>query len=84
MTLLANILAVALSGLMVEDDAAIQHMATLRPRFTPNMKELAGTDIPFNSDKPGNWQGGSTLDPSYQAMSNLTRGTELLPWADDE
>jgi hypothetical protein len=84
MTLLANILAVALSGLMVEDGAAIRHVATLRPLFTPDMKELAGTDIPFNSDKPGNSQGGSTLDPSYQAMSNLTRGTELLPWADDE
>lgn len=84
MTLLANILAVALSGVMFEDMTVIGQMNSLLPLHAPFMKNITRIDIPFNADNVGTSQGGSTADPFYQIMSNLTAATQLPPWVDND
>jgi hypothetical protein len=77
MALLANMLAVALSGLFFESSVQNQ----INQSFTlPNLlhfNALNGSAPPFIQDPSGN------LEPYYIAVSNLTAHTPMPPWTDD-
>ncbi|WPH03912.1 Hypothetical protein R9X50_00679500 [Acrodontium crateriforme] len=81
-SLLANVLTVALSSLFYEDTVSVRSPLVLSTPYLPRFKELNGTGLPFNADVPGNWQGGTTFDQFYREMSYLTANTSLPPWTD--
>ncbi|KAF7185679.1 hypothetical protein HII31_13020 [Pseudocercospora fuligena] len=84
MVLLANILAVALSGLMYEGTQMVQQSATISRQLTPIYRSVNGSGLPFNTYSAHNWQGGTTSTPFYLMMSNLTAHTPIPAWTDDD
>ncbi|SMQ53352.1 unnamed protein product [Zymoseptoria tritici ST99CH_3D7] len=82
MVISANVLAVAMGGLMNEGTKSISTSANFSLAKAPRIRLLNGTGLPFNTDVAANWQGGTTSDPFYREMSNLTAGTPLPPWTD--
>ncbi|KXT03417.1 hypothetical protein AC578_1570 [Pseudocercospora eumusae] len=84
MVLLANILAVALSGLMYEGTEVLDKRTILPALRRPSLLQLNGTGPPFNINLDFNWDGQTTGEPFYRLMSNLTAGTPFPPWADVE
>ena len=85
MVLLANVLSVALSGLMYEGEEMISSEATFTALKTARFRALNGTGLPFNANGVAQTdQGGVTNDPFYRMMSNLTADTPLAPWTDDQ
>ncbi|KAF2170915.1 hypothetical protein M409DRAFT_63940 [Zasmidium cellare ATCC 36951] len=82
MVLAANVLAVALGGLMNEATRSIVTSSTFTPVRDAKFKELNGTGLPFNSKTSNTFQGGTTSDQFYRDMSNLTANTPLPPWTD--
>ncbi|SMY26982.1 unnamed protein product [Zymoseptoria tritici ST99CH_1A5] len=84
MVLLANVLAVALSGLMHEGSANVTTSGDLLTTKAPMFRLLNGTGLPFNTDEAHNSQGGTTSEPFYREMSNLTAGTPMPSWTTDQ
>lgn len=84
MVLLANVLAVALGGLMYEDTASIITAAQVSQSLSPRFRNLDGTGTPFNGKQEINSQGGTTAEPFYREMSNLTANTPLPAWVDNQ
>ena len=80
--ILAQALAVALSGMFYEDTVPFSHSVNLTTAYAPRIRSLNGTGLPFNADAPGNWQGGTTMDQFYREMSNVTVSTPLPPFID--
>ncbi|KAM3417463.1 hypothetical protein BST61_g5708 [Cercospora zeina] len=84
MVLSANVLSIALSGLMYEDAKGVSEDVKLGVPRTSAFVNLNGLGLPFNTLLEGNWQGGTTSDQFYRLMSNLTADTPLPPWLDEE
>jgi hypothetical protein len=77
MTLLANVLSVALSGLFTESSVLIPQYAEL----------TASHQFPLNGTSLGNGsisRNRPSYDSYYVASSNLTAGTPLPPWTDGQ
>lgn len=83
MVLAANILAVALSGLMSEEIRNITTWSTFVPARGSKFVQLNGTGSPFNTKDLNFIQGGTTSDQFYRDMSNLTADTPLPNWTDE-
>ncbi|KAK4501567.1 hypothetical protein PRZ48_007376 [Zasmidium cellare] len=83
MVLAANVLAVALGGLMNEAIRPIATSSTFASALEAKFKALNGTGLPFNSKTSNTFQGGTTSDQFYRDMSNLTADTPLPPWTDN-
>ena len=83
MGILANGLTVSLSGLFYEDTVSVSSPINLTSSYAPRFVALNGSGLPFNAHAAGNWQGGTSLDQFYRAMSNMTADTPLPPWTDD-
>lgn len=83
MTLLANVLAVALGGLMYEGAVTTTRGSTFSSMKNAKFRELNGTGLPFNAKQAVNSQGGTTFEPFYRQVSNDTAGTPLPPWTDE-
>ena len=72
MALLANVLAVAFSGLMDEETVAVAYSANATSTHTAQLKAGIPNEIPpFNPL------------PFYSAMANFTSGTPMPQWTDD-
>lgn len=84
MVLAANVLSVALSGLMYEGSRNVPSDAVFSFPRAAKFVSLNGTGLPFNTNEAANWQGGTTSDQFYSLMSNLTAGTPLPPWVDED
>lgn len=85
MSILANVLAVSLGGLMFEDSAASAKSTAMQAIYAPTFKFINATDdVPFNSNDDRSSSGRSMMDQFYQAMSNITAGTDLPPWVDEQ
>lgn len=84
MVLLANVLAVALSGLMYESTASLGHESPVKALYSTTVRSLNGTGLPFNGALEENFDGSTTVEQFYRMMSNLTADTPLPPWADDD
>jgi hypothetical protein len=85
MSILANVLAVSLGGLMFEDLATVAKATTVQALYTPTFRYINTTNNqPFNSNITFAKSGGSMMDQFYQAMSNITAGTDLPPWVDEQ
>jgi hypothetical protein len=86
MTLLANVLTVALGGLMYEDRVTLTKTTTLHQLYSSSTKNIERTDVPLNfqgSVEPQGGYGAVTMDQFYQAMSTITAGTQLPAWVDE-
>lgn len=83
MSILANALSVAFGGLFYEGDVSKATATLYQPLLSLHVKSLNGNGPPFNSGQYTNWQGGTTQDEFYIAMSNITAGSRLPPWSDD-
>ncbi|KAF2437075.1 hypothetical protein EJ08DRAFT_623554 [Tothia fuscella] len=77
MTLLANVLAVALSGLLFEN--SVKHPVQTRFGRSYNAQFQA-----INGSAPAFVAKGGTIEPFYIATSNQTAHTPLPPWTDDK
>ncbi|EME82433.1 uncharacterized protein MYCFIDRAFT_40224 [Pseudocercospora fijiensis CIRAD86] len=85
MALLANVLAVALSGLMNERTMIVASESQLQTSYdSVLLSSINGTGTPLNGVLDDNSDGSMTVDPFYRKMSNLTAETPLPAWADDE
>lgn len=84
MTILANVLSVALSSLFFEDTVNVEARTSLRPLLSLPFQSLNGTGPPFNSNVTANWQGGTTKDEFYIAMSNAVASSKLPSWTDSD
>lgn len=82
MTILANVLSVAFSSLFFEALANVEVQTTLQPLLSLPFQSLNGTASPFNSNVTMNWQGGTTKDEFYIAMSNALASSKLPLWTD--
>lgn len=78
MALLANGLAISLSGLFFEDTVNLETAALFIPTYTPQFKPLDGEAAPFTSENK------QSLESVYIATSNRTANTPLPPWTDDK
>jgi hypothetical protein len=86
MALLANVLAVALSGLFNQDSFDIRHETTFQPPYQYKFVSINGTVGPSNKtplDPSGAFHGGDGEDQFLVAESNLTRNTPLPSWTDE-
>lgn len=84
MTILANVLSVAFSSLFYEGLANVKIQTTLQPLLSLPFQRLNGTALPFNSNVTMNWQGGTTKDEFYIAMSNALASSKLPLWTDPD
>ena len=84
MTILANVLSVALSSLFFEDTVDVELQTSLQPLLSLPFQSLNGTGPPFNSNVTTNWQGGTTKDEFYIAMSNAVASSDLPLWTDSD
>lgn len=75
MALLANVLAVAFSGLIDEDTMSVAHHAKAFPVYDARLKSHIN-----NSTVYGNTM---NLSPFYYAMANLTSNTPMPNWTDN-
>ncbi|KAF2815848.1 uncharacterized protein BDZ99DRAFT_471166 [Mytilinidion resinicola] len=90
MALLANVLAVAFSGLFNENSVQVLYPTTLNPSLSSKFVSINGSDGPGASsdssaddgEYSGAYQGGLGMDQFYISESNLTTGTPLPPWTD--
>jgi hypothetical protein len=78
MALLANVLAVALSGLFFESTVQNQVRQSFTLPYSLHFNALNGSAPPFIQDRSGN------LEPYYITNSNLTAHTPMPPWTDDK
>lgn len=84
MTIMANVLSVALSSLFFENTVNVEVRTSLQPLLSVPFQSLNGTAPPFNSNVTTNWQGGTTKDEFYMAMSNAVASSKLPPWTDSD
>lgn len=84
MTVLGNVLSVALSSLFFEGLANMDARIALQPLVSLPIQSLNGSDVPFNSNVEVNWQGGTTKDEFYIAISNAVTSSKLPPWTDPD
>ncbi|KAH0366113.1 hypothetical protein KCU65_g5610, partial [Aureobasidium melanogenum] len=84
MTILANVLSVAFSSLFYEGLANAGVQTTLQASLSLPFQSLNGTAPPFNSNVTMNWQGGTTKDEFYIAMSNAMASSKLPSWTDPD
>jgi hypothetical protein len=84
MTILGNVLSVALSSLFFEETANVEVRTSLQPLLSLPFQSLNGTSSPFNSNVTTNWQGGTTKDEFYIAMSNAVDSSKLPSWTDPD
>jgi hypothetical protein len=82
MTILGNVLSVALSSLLFEKTVNVEVCSSLQPLLSLPFQSLNGTGLPFNSNVTTNWQGGTTKDEFYIAMSNAVASSKLPAWTD--
>jgi hypothetical protein len=86
MALLANGLAISLSGLFFENTVILNTASTFALEYSPKFLPLDGEAIPFVTD-PGLTlltQKGQIMEPAYVALSNQTAQTPLPPWTDQK
>lgn len=89
MALLANLLAVAFSGLFNQQSFDIKHATSFRPPFSYKIVPINGSIGPsdkadFGSlEASGAYQGGNGEDQFLVAESNFTQNTPLPSWTDD-
>jgi hypothetical protein len=88
MALLANLLAVAFSGLFNQASVDIQHAITFRPPYAFKSVPINGSVGPagvihYGYQVSGAWQGGDGTDHFLVAESNYTRNTPLPAWTDE-
>lgn len=81
MTLLANVLAVAFSGLFFENTVEVPLISTFSRPYDLQFQPLNGSAGPF--DARSGALDEVTSDPFYIATSNLTAKTPMPPWTDD-
>ncbi|EKG18932.1 hypothetical protein MPH_03816 [Macrophomina phaseolina MS6] len=95
LVLLANILAIAFSGLFFENTIIIPKNYQFQPVYLdkfvpvngtigPQYKASEGEDPLRNGVESGAYSGGSGLDQFYILVSNLTAGTSLPAWTDEQ
>jgi hypothetical protein len=78
MTLLANVLSVALSGLFFENIVMSTAQHQFSQPYNLHFESLDGGGAPFIQNK------GGVQEPFYIAMSNVTAQTDMPPWTDDQ
>jgi hypothetical protein len=88
MALLANLLAVAFSGLFNQELYDIQYATTLQPPYQYKIVPINGSVGPGGStfggsEASGAYRVGTGEDQFLVAESNLTRKTPLPSWTDD-
>jgi Protein of unknown function (DUF3433) len=88
MTLLANVLSVALNGLLFEDTVQSATPGVFDQPHSLHFVALNGSGIPFSSAAsvpgfPSVSTNGVTFEPLYVATSNVTAKTPMPPWTDD-
>ncbi|EAT81729.2 hypothetical protein SNOG_11230 [Parastagonospora nodorum SN15] len=89
MALLANLLAVAFSGLFNQVSVDIQHTIALNPTYEPNFVLVNGSVGPLANNNQGTpnlsgaYFGGDGADHFLIAESNITRNTSLPAWTDN-
>lgn len=94
LVLLANILAIALSSLFLENTIYVPKSHQFQPVYTDKFVSINGTIGPqynaylsditsYNGMKSGAYSGGNGLDQFYILVSNLTAGTPLPSWTDE-
>lgn len=76
MTLFANILSVALSGLLHEDIVDVASPAVFKQSLSARFQDVNGSDVPFVRST------GGTVEPFFILESNRTAHTPLPPWTD--
>jgi hypothetical protein len=89
MALLANILAVAFSGLFQELPTLVPRTLDMIPPYEPKFVAINGTVSPdlrtnFDVSLSGAFTGGLGMNQFMVAESNYTAGTPLPPWTDDQ
>lgn len=77
MALLANLLAVAFSGLFNEDTVSVPHTTTFSVPFAPILNSRMLNNTRTNNNR-------TFTDQFNVAMSNLTAGTPMPAWTDDK
>lgn len=92
MALLANLLAIAFSGLFYEATVSVPSLANYSQPYLPRFTSINGSAGPdsstlgaggnVNTFYSGAYQGGQGLDQFYLAMANFTSGTPLPEWTD--
>ena len=91
MAMLANLLAVAFSGLFYHATVEVRRPSVFYPPLEGTFVSINGSVGPggggsYTTPTPSNsgaYQGGTGKDQFYVAESNYTRGTPLTPWTDD-
>lgn len=78
MTLLANLLSVALNGIFFEGQVQGTNSIKYAQPYVLHFVALNGSGEPFIQDR------GGTMEPFYVATSNVTANTPMPPWTDDE
>jgi hypothetical protein len=75
MALLANVLAVAFSGLLDEDTLMVSHQANVKPVYEAQLKKHIANSTDY----------GNPVNPFpfYYTMANFTSGTPMPLWTDD-
>jgi hypothetical protein len=89
MALLANLLAVAFSGIFNQASITIQHAATFQPPYEFRFAPINGSVGPVGAymlgyNASGAFQGGDGSDQFLIAESNYTQNTSLPAWTDDK
>lgn len=82
MVLMANVLAVALGGLMYEGEREIARAVNLSAPYVAAFDSLDGINIPVGTSQELIYDGSTTDDGFFRMMSNLTADTPLPPWTD--
>jgi hypothetical protein len=88
MALLANLLAVAFSGLFNQISVDIRHATAFQPPYEFKFAPVNGSVGPSTAGLygyyvSGAWQGGDGTDHFLVAESNYTRNTPLPAWTDE-
>lgn len=93
LVLLANVLAIAFSGLFFENSIYVPQSHQFQQLYADKFVSVNGTVGPQytapgldklkNGVESGAYAGGSGLDQFYILVSNLTAGTPLPTWTDD-
>jgi hypothetical protein len=85
MVISANVLAVAMSGMLYEDAMTMAKSANLSLPRVPRFHSLEGTSTyPVGTVMEVTYDGPVTYDQFFYLQSNLTAGTPLPPWVDEE
>jgi hypothetical protein len=90
MALLANVLAVAFSGLFNQDLIELRRPAVFQPPYEFRFVPINGSVVPIGASLSGSiksygaYRGGEGFDQFFVAESNYTANTTLPAWTDGE